>query len=150
MIETQRLRIHIASRDEMERIIETESNEELKTAYQEMLKGCLDHPEQWTWYAIWIIEDKDGVSVGDLCFKGLESNGSVEIGYGIYDEYRKKGFATEAVEAVVKWAMEQPEINQIEAEADPDNIASQNVLAKCGFIPTGVIGEEGPRYIRIN
>ena len=36
MIETQRLRIHIASQEEMERTIETESNEELKTAYQEI------------------------------------------------------------------------------------------------------------------
>ena len=33
MIETQRLRIHIASQEEMERTIETESNEKLKTAY---------------------------------------------------------------------------------------------------------------------
>ena len=38
MIETQRLRIHIASQEEMERTIETESYEELKTAYQEMLQ----------------------------------------------------------------------------------------------------------------
>ena len=80
----------------------------------------------------------------------MESNGSVEIGYGIFDEFRKKGFASEAVEGVVKWAMEQPEIKQIEAETDPNNIASQKVLAKCGFVATGVTGEEGPRYIRVN
>ena len=150
MIETQRLRINIASQEEMERTIETESYEELKTAYQEMLQGCLDHPEQWKWYAIWIIEDKEGACVGNLSFKGLESNGSVEIGYGIFDEFCNKGFASEAVEAVVKWAMEQSDIKQIEAEADPNNIASQKVLAKCGFVATGVIGEEGPRYIRVN
>ena len=28
-----------------------------------------------------------------------------------------------------------------------DNIVSQKVLAKCGFNPTGTIGEEGPRFI---
>ena len=150
MIETQRLRIHIASQEEMERIIEMEPDEILKTAYQEMLQGCLDQPEQWVWYAIWIIEDREGKCVGDLSFKGLNPNGSAEIGYGISEEFRNRGFATEAVDAAVKWAMEQPGIKYIEAETDPDNIASQRVLAKCGFVPNGVIGEEGPRFIRKN
>ncbi len=26
--------------------------------------------------------------------------------------------------------------------------ASQRVLAKCGFVPTGTVGEEGPRFVR--
>ena len=49
----------------MERTIETESYEELKTAYQEMLQWCMENPEQWAWYAIWIIEDKEGACVGE-------------------------------------------------------------------------------------
>ena len=34
----------------------------------------------------------------------------------------------------------------IEAEAEVGNLASQRVLAKCGFVPNGKTGEEGPRY----
>ena len=32
-------------------------------------------------------------------------------------------------------------------DSDPDNAASQRVLEKCGFLATGEIGEEGPRFI---
>ena len=147
IIETKRLRIYTASQEEMVQHIEKQTDDILKTAYQEMLQGCLDHPDQWVWYAIWMIELKDGTHVGDLCFKGLNPDGSVEIGYGILDEYQGQGFATEAVDAAVAWAAQQPGVTRIEAETEPDNIPSQKVLAKCGFIPTGEIGEEGPRFV---
>ena len=112
-----------------------------------MLDGCLAHPEQWEWYAIWLIELRDGTRVGDLCFKGLREGGVAEIGYGILDEHQGHGYATEAVKAVLTWAFAQPGITAIEAETDPGNIASQRVLAKCGFVPNGVMGEEGPRFV---
>ena len=147
IIETKRLRIYTASQEEMVQHIEKQTDDILKTAYQEMLQGCLDHPDQWVWYAIWMIELKDGTHVGDLCFKGLNPDGSVEIGYGILDEYQGQGFATEAVDAAVAWAAQQPGVTRIEAETEPDNIPSQKVLAKCGFIPIGEIGEEGPRFV---
>ena len=148
MIETKRLVIYTASQDEMLRFIEKQTDEVLITAYQEMLQGCLDHPQDWDWYAIWFIELKDGTHVGDLCFKGLNEDGSVEIGYGILEEFQGKGYATEAVEAAVAWALEQPGVIRVEAETEPDNKASQRVLEKCGFVPTGTMGEEGPRFYR--
>lgn len=148
MIETDRLRIHTTSQDEMERFIEAQTNEILITAYKEMLQGCLKHPEQWVWYAIWIIELKDGTPVGNLSFKGYHSDGSVEIGYGIMEGYRKHGYATEAVEAVVKWALKQPGVTCVEAEIEPDNKASQRVLKKCGFVPSAIMGKEGPRFVK--
>ena len=148
MIETARLRIHTTSQDEMERFIEAQTNEILITAYKEMLQGCLEHPEQWVWYAIWMIELKDGTPVGNLSFKGYHSDGSVEIGYGIMEGYREHGYATEAVEAVVKWALKQPGVTCVEAETEPDNRASQLVLKKCGFVPSGIMGKEGPRFVK--
>lgn len=148
MIETKRLRIRIASQDEMTQMIERETDLELQSAYREMLQGCLDHPEQWEWYAIWIIEGKDGTRLGDLCFKGLAPDGSVEIGYGLLPEARGKGYATEAVDAAVRWALGEPGVTRVEAETDPENRASQRVLEKCGFRPTGTVGEEGPRFAR--
>ena len=35
----------------------------------------------------------------------------------------------------------------VEAETDPENVASQNVLRRAGFVKNGVIGEEGPRFV---
>ena len=146
MIETNRLKIYAASQEKMEAFIEAQNVEILKAAYTEMLNGCLAHPHQWEWYAIWMIELKDGTHIGELCFKGLSADGIAEIGYGISEEYQNNGYATEAVRAGLDWAFAHTEVNAIEAETDPDNTASKRVLEKCGFVLNGVIGEEGPRW----
>ena len=148
MIETNRLKIYAAYREQMEAFIAAQSIDVLKAAYTEMLNGAVDHPDQWEWYAIWMIELKDGTHIGELCFKGLSEEGNAEIGYGIAENYQGCGYATEAVSALVNWAFEQPGATCITAETEASNIASQRVLQKSGFIPTGEIGEEGPLYIR--
>lgn len=146
MIETKRLRLYPTSQKQMEEFIETQTVDVLKAAYTEMLNGCLAKPEQWEWYAIWMIELKNGTHIGELCFKGLTPDGIAEIGYGINDEYQRQGYASEAVKAVSEWAFQQPDVTAIEAETDDENIASKRVLEKCGFVLNGIIGEEGPRY----
>ena len=146
MIDSERLRLFPASLEQMESMIASEQDEELKKAYSEMLEGCLQHPGQWEWYAAWIIELKDGTRIGDLCFKGLDKNGIAEIGYGILEGYRGLGYASEAVQAACRWAFGHAEVRSLEAETDPGNTASQRVLEKCGFRPNGTFGEEGPRY----
>ena len=72
----------------------------------------------------------------------------MEVGYGITEENQGKGYATEAVEAVLDWALNQSGIRQVEAETEWENRKSQRVLEKCGFSPLGIIGDEGPRFYR--
>lgn len=146
MLNTERLRIYPAPREQMETMIASEQDEELKKAYTEMLEGCLRRPDQWDWYAAWRIEKTDGTPVGDLCFKGLREDGIAEIGYGILEEYQGQGYATEAVQAACLWAFGHAEVKSLEAETDAGNAASQRVLEKCGFRPNGILGEEGPRF----
>ena len=148
MIKTKRLILYPASQKQMENAIASETDFELRKAYTEMLEGCLQHPEQWDWYAMWMIELLDGTHIGDLCFKGLCVDGMVEIGYGILEEYQNRGYATEAVDAAAVWALKQPAVSRVEAETDPENRVSQKVLEKTGFIPTGTFGEEGPRFFK--
>ena len=85
--------------------------------------------------------------VGDLCFKGPVRNHAVEIGYGIQPAYEGCGYTTEALQAMTKWAFQQKDVVFVEAETAPDNKASQRVLEKCGFVPDGTMGEEGPRFV---
>ena len=146
MIETERLKLYPASKEQMEAFIEAQTVDILKAAYTEMLNGCLDNPEQWDWYAIWMLELKDGTHIGEMCFKGLSHDGIAELGYGINDEYQGNGYVTEAVKAVSEWALKQSNVTALEAETNEDNISSKRVLDKCGFVPNGTIGEEGPRY----
>ena len=148
MIETARLRVYPASKEEMEDFISGQTDDILKTAYQEMLDGCLMHPEEWDYYAIWMIEKKDGAHIGECCFKGVSPDGSTEIGYGVSEAYRGRGYASEAVDAVAAWVLQQQKACRVEAEAEADNLASIRVLQKCGFLPTGEMGEEGPRFAR--
>ncbi len=146
IIRTERFQIRLTSDEEMKGFVERESDPEMKQAYQEMLGGAVSHPDKRKWYAIWIMELSDGTYLGDLCFKGITEDGMVEIGYGISPEFEGKGYMTEAVRAMTGWAGRQDGVRIIEAETDPDNHASQRVLEKCGYVPTGIIGEEGPRF----
>ena len=148
MIETKRLKIYPASEEQMESFIESQTVDVLKAAYSEMLDGALTHPEQWEWYAIWMIELKDGTHIGELCFKGIDESGSTETGYGIAENYQNCGYATEAVCTVVDWALKQNAVCCVTAEVDKDNTASIRVLEKSGFEPTGRAGEEGPIYCK--
>lgn len=147
MIQTERLTIHIASDDEMRGFIAAQELDVLREAYTEMLDGALAHPDKRAWYAMWMIELRDGTHVGELCFKGVSPDSAVEIGYGIDERCQSRGYATEAVTAAAAWAAQQVGISRIEAEAEEDNIASLRVLEKSGFVPTGERGEEGPRFV---
>lgn len=146
MIKTDRLNLYPASREQMEAFIASQPLDVLKAAYTEMLDGALTHPEQWEWYAVWMIEKKDGTHVGELCFKGIDDAGSTEIGYGMAEEHQGRGYATEAVTAAAAWALEQDVIRSVTAEVEQDNAASVRVLEKSGFAPTGQNGEEGAIY----
>ena len=119
ILKTERLRLRPADRGQMEAAIAAETDPELIKAYGEMLEGCLAHPDQWEWYAMWIIALKDGTPVGDLCFKGLPETGVPEIGYGLREEYWGRGYATEAVRAALNWALGQPGVKAVEAETSP-------------------------------
>ena len=45
-------------------------------------------PDKREWYALWEIRllDNPQISIGTLSFKGLSSDGTTEIGYGIYPD----------------------------------------------------------------
>jgi ribosomal-protein-alanine N-acetyltransferase len=149
MVITERMIIYPISTEKLKEIVEQEKDEDLKKAYQEMLDGCLNYPEKFIWYTLWFMELKEskGEIVGNLSFKGIDDNGIVEIGYGISSGYENKGYMTEAVTAMAKWASLQPNVKQVEAEAEEGNIASIRVLEKSNFVSNGKIGEEGIRFV---
>ena len=145
---TERLFLIPLRADALQGLIDRTADPELADAYRDMLNGCTAHPDQWLWYTAWgIYQNDSGDWVGDLCFKGLPETGHPEIGYGIEPEFWNQGYTTEAVRAACRWALQQPGVSAIEAETDPGNAASQAVLRKVGFVPTGILGKEGPRFI---
>ena len=147
-IKTERLTLRPMSDGAIEALIERVDDDELRTAYGEMLDGCRRDPENRIWYAPWeMVRNDGGESIGDVDFKGPAKNHAVEIGYGVQPAYEGRGYTTEAVQAMTKWAFSQKDVVFVEAETAPDNKASQRILEKCGFVPDGTMGEEGPRFV---
>ena len=146
-IRTKRLTLTPMTEDELFKLADAQTNEHLKKAYGEMLAGCRAHPSEALWYTAWKITRKDGIVVGDLCFKGTQIGGEVEIGYGIEGMYRRCGYATEAVGAACSWAMRHKDVGFVSAEVEPGNSASRRVLEKNGFKSDGR-GVEGHRFLK--
>ncbi|MDN3677140.1 GNAT family N-acetyltransferase [Flavobacterium paronense] len=61
-------------------------------------------------------------------------NHRAEIGYMSFPEHNGKGYMSEAIKAVIAYGFEQMDLHSIEAIIDPDNIASERVLQKNGFV----------------
>lgn len=116
------------------------SGYELDSGYIEAMKMVLENVlkniNYFQWYTDWqIVLKSENKIIGSVGFKGKPNeNGEVEIGYGLNENYERKGFMTEAVRHMVRWALEQKGIKHVIAETEIDNIASQKVLKKNGFI----------------
>jgi ribosomal-protein-alanine N-acetyltransferase len=69
--------------------------------------------------------------------------GEVELGYGILEDHRNRGYATEAARALVAWALAQPNVDQVVARSELSNDASNRVLEKLGLTRVRAEGGEG-------
>ena len=100
-------------------------------------------PPEWLLY-YWILPDAPeaptGIGLGG--FKGPPGDGRVEIGYSVLTQFRRNGYASEVVAALVKRAFEQ-DVEEVIAETLPELVASIGVLEKNGFTLTGPGSEEG-------
>jgi RimJ/RimL family protein N-acetyltransferase len=67
-------------------------------------------------------------------FKGKPNEfGTIELGYSVIPAFQRRGFATEAVDALTQWAFEHPPVVRIIGETLPELAGSIKVLKKCGF-----------------
>ena len=98
-------------------------------------KALLKDPKNEKWYLQWqIIHIGDNKLIGGISFKGgPNEKGEVEIGFGLDEAYRNKGYMTEAVIALLHWALVQPMVTAVIAETDKNNKASQKVIGKAGM-----------------
>jgi len=117
---------------------------ELKEAFEQtILPNVADKSKNYLYSTLWTAISKiDNKMVGDLCIVGEPNKeGEIEIGYGIYDEFQKKGYMTEVVGGMIEWAKTQPKIKVIVASTDKTNTASFKVLEKNNFIKIGETDE---------
>lgn len=144
-IKTKRLLLSPMSGEELDALIEGESDEHLKSAYGQMLRLSREHPAEAEWYVCWSIVRRDGQRVGSFCFMGPPEEGAVELGCGIDERHRRQGYAAEALAAAMDWAFSHEDVQLVQAETDGDNAACLALLKELGFVPDGQ-GREGPRF----
>lgn len=90
-------------------------------------------PELARWTRL-IVTRKRPTLIGEIGFKSPPGpTGTVDVGYSILPAFRGRGFATEATRAAVGWAIGEPGVERVTADTLLDNLASQRVLAACGF-----------------
>ena len=68
---------------------------------------------------------------------------STEIGYGVRADERGKGYATEALAALARWALTEGGIQRAWLTANTDNLASVRVAEKAGFHREGTLRRAG-------
>ncbi|MBZ5538584.1 MAG: GNAT family N-acetyltransferase [Acidobacteriia bacterium] len=115
------------------------------------LRFLLENPDGvgWaTWYFVLRANDPaERTAIGNGGFKGKPTpDGTVEVGYSLMEQFQRRGYATEAVRALLKWALDHPQVNRVIAETYPELLPSIRVMEKNGFIPAGKGSEE--RVIR--
>jgi RimJ/RimL family protein N-acetyltransferase len=92
------------------------------------------------WGMCAIVLRDTGEVIGSIGFHGPpDEAGTVEIGYGIVEQYRGRGLMGESAVAICDLAWSWPEVRRIIARTEESNAASAGVLKHAGFRRNGVI-----------
>ena len=96
------------------------------------------HEQRWLVYALM----RDGELVGHAGFHGnpglnaKQRPDAVELGYTVFEPYRGRGYATEAVRALLELARREGATGAVLSIA-PTNAPSLAIARKLGFVQTG-------------
>jgi RimJ/RimL family protein N-acetyltransferase len=149
-LQTERLRLVALDREHLRLLLDNpdelcrrlgivsnrvETDEEVRSAREEMYAGTTRCPEGYYWYTEWqIIYKEENSIVGSFCFKGAPNElGEVEVSYRTAFPYRSKGFMTEAMRVVATWVFKNAGVTALIAETPKDNVPSHRVLQKIGM-----------------
>jgi RimJ/RimL family protein N-acetyltransferase len=90
-----------------------------------------------------LVRRDDGRAIGGMGFHGApDEDGRAEVGYDLAESARGRGYATEALRALSDWALARDDVRSLCATIEPDNAASQRVVARAGFARATVEEEQ--------
>ena len=89
--------------------------------------------------AFYVLVAEDGSVLGrfNLIFAG---DGTAELGYRVAQHAAGRGVATATVRELCRLAVARHGLHTLKAATARENVASQKVLAKAGFVPVGPAG----------
>jgi RimJ/RimL family protein N-acetyltransferase len=92
-------------------------------------------PDAWLWWTFWqVVLVADDVSIGLVDFKGPPGpDGGVTVGCSFAPAYWGRGYATEAVGALMNDLARLPAVRYVLAETTATNRGARRILSKLGF-----------------
>lgn len=84
-----------------------------------------------------------GKIIGRVNLELCQEEKAYEIGWTVHSDYRNKGYATEAANALVNYAFSVLGADKVQAHCDSRNISSEKVMKKIGM---SLIDASGSRY----
>lgn len=112
------------------------TKEEVKELLDKYI-GSYDKEDYYRWA---IIEDKSGICIGQIAIFLVDNkNHFCEIEYALGSKFHRKGYATEAVKAILDFSFNQINFHKIQVCHKESNIASQGVIRKCDFTYEGTL-----------
>lgn len=98
----------------------------------------LTYPEKGLPQAYAIIHKQDKRMIGMCDFHRIAYEDIGEIGYVINKKYWNNGYTTEACKKMIEIGFEYIGLRRIEIAHSVDNLASERVIEKCGFVFEGI------------
>jgi RimJ/RimL family protein N-acetyltransferase len=113
----------------------------MEQADEYLVKGAEDL-SRGTALRVGIALQSTGMLVGQAALWAFsEQNRRCDIGYSLAREHWGKGYASEAVRALLGYGFDRLDLNRVEADIDPRNAASARVLERLGFEREGYMPE---------
>ena len=100
--------------------------------------------------AYYVLVDDDGSVIGRFNLYDIK-DGTAVLGYRVAQHVAGRGVATAAVRELGRLAAAQHGLRTLKAATTHENVASQRVLVKAGFVPVGpadIVGKPGTWYQR--
>jgi len=99
---------------------------------------AVESPEDLPWITGVLWDDEARVAVGQSGFHGApDTDGMVEVGYGVDPAYRRRGYARAALELAIERARSEPLVCTLRATVSPDNEASLALIRQYPFVENG-------------
>ncbi|KTC76951.1 GNAT family N-acetyltransferase [Legionella brunensis] len=142
VIETKHLGLRLIEKEDIKYLEDLDKDPAVKEyfpegtlSYREIkdyIEECLHNYERKQLPCFVIFKLQTNEFLGEAYFDEID-HGEIKVGYLFHKKFWNKGYATEVLSALLKWAKENIAAEYIIAYADKKNKPSFRVMKKCGM-----------------